>query len=172
MGLVSLSRFGLSRIGLRAGLCAASAVIQRKSYALDAVPGRSSPGHRCPAESWRPDLPKIRNGHPKPLARYGPTRGRDASEKLENVLFLFANLPACYDDGSGSVWRTKRMTVSRSPRTTTATRPHSESPAKPLTGLELNFPRFSERALSGKRKVSGFADRCVTTPPRGPTGSN
>ena len=47
MCLVSLSRFGLSPIGLRAGLCAASAVIQRKSYALDAVPGRSSPGHRC-----------------------------------------------------------------------------------------------------------------------------
>jgi hypothetical protein len=36
---------------------------------------------------------------------------------LENVLFLLANLPACYDDGSGSVWRMKRMTVSSSPRT-------------------------------------------------------
>ena len=35
MFLVSLSRFGLSRIGLRAGLCAASAVIQRKRYSLD-----------------------------------------------------------------------------------------------------------------------------------------
>jgi hypothetical protein len=27
---------------------------------------------------WRPDLPKIRYGHPKPLARCGRTRGRDA----------------------------------------------------------------------------------------------
>jgi hypothetical protein len=39
MRLVSLSRFGLSRIGLHAGLCAASAVIQRKMYRLDT--GRS-----------------------------------------------------------------------------------------------------------------------------------
>jgi hypothetical protein len=45
MRLVSLSRFGLSRIGLRAGLCAASAVIQRKMYRLDT--GRSWAASRC-----------------------------------------------------------------------------------------------------------------------------
>jgi hypothetical protein len=73
MRLVSLSRFGLSRIGLRAGLCAASAVIQRKMYRLDT--GRSWAASRCV-------LLNRQRSHPQRLGCAWPLLSPEAARAL------------------------------------------------------------------------------------------
>jgi hypothetical protein len=71
--LVSLSRFGLSRIGLRAGLCGASAVIQRKMYRLDT--GRSWAASRCV-------LLNRQRSHPQRLGCAWPLLSPEAARAL------------------------------------------------------------------------------------------
>jgi hypothetical protein len=162
MRLVSLSRFGLSRIGLRAGLCGASAVIQRKMYRLDT--GRSWAASRCV-------LLNRQRSHPQRLGCAWPLLSPEAARALVKRMRLPRRRPtmakSSYPDLTEINYKPAHPVTGRSG----ALNARGSVPTGSLAG-DGRYACSPGSGGPGWRRISGLASGAVLTSARGVRGKS